>query len=206
MKKSHFGGRVMGAWWQSLETVERISHFLNWSVVLLTAFAAVAGIAAVIFAERISSLRTAKDIERQKEVAQLTQDLQQAKEMAAPAQLTYRGHTVVRKESLYVLNVQFQPSKNTVLGEIQFSVEISGSPGVKVFKVWPSLDGGPFLSGNDSARLASDGRTATLTYALMGPGRPTLDIEVTGPCQVIIGGNYLAKAVAINVQDPASRR
>jgi hypothetical protein len=86
----------MGAWWQSLETVERTSHLLSWSVVLLTAFAAAAGIAAVIFAERALSLRTAKEIERQKQVARLTQDLQQAKEMAAPAQLTYRGHTVAR--------------------------------------------------------------------------------------------------------------
>lgn len=193
----------MGPWWQSLETVERTSHFLNWSVVLLTAFAAAAGIAAVIFAERASSLRTAKEIERQKQVVRLTQDLQQAKEMAAPAQLTYLGHTVVRKESLYVLKVQFQPTKNTVLGELQFSVEISGSPGVKVSKVWPSLDGGPFLSGDDSAKIALNGRTATLAYALMGPGRPTLDIEVTGPCQVVIGGNYLAQAVTINVRDLA---
>lgn len=193
----------MVAWWQSIETVERISHLLNWGVVLLTAFAAIAGIAAIIFAERASSLRSAKEIERQKQIAGLTQDLQQAKEMAAPAQLTYVGHKVVRKETLYVLNVQFQPNKNAILGELQFLVEISGSPGVKISKVWPSLDGGPFLSGNDSAKVAPNGRTATLTYALLGPGRPTLDIEVTGPCQVVIGGNYLAQPVSFNVRTPS---
>jgi len=181
-------------WWSSVDIVERIGTVFNWIV-------AIAGIGAVVFAGRASTLRASIERTRTSESEALKRDLAAAYALAAPARLVTPQYQVgANATGQLVATIQFTPSKNEVLGLLEFAVTLHGPPEARIQKIWPSLHGGAFSSSDQSAQIVEDGRSATLQYALIGPGRPTLDVTVSAPCLLQIDGNHLDACVTVPVQ------
>lgn len=182
------------SWWSSVEVVERIGTIFNWLV-------AVAGIGAVVFATRAGTLRAHAENARTTESEQLKKDLAEARALAAPPKLVSPQYQVVAGTTgALVATIQFTPSKNEVLGLLEFGATIHGPPDAMITRIWPTGHGGAFTSGAQSAQIADGGRSATLRYALIGPGKPTFEVEVTAPCLLLLDGNHLDTPVSLPVQ------
>jgi hypothetical protein len=188
-------------YWNSLETLQRLGNILNWSVAILTALSAVAGIAAMRVANRVNVLQEEQGTSLKGTIDRLTLDLDEAKKLASPVQLTYLAHEITKTKDHMTTTIQFQPDKNQALGLIEFNVKVVEPTGnVKIKKIWPSLKGGAFSTGDGSAKIDEDGISANLNYSLLGHGFPTFDVELTRECQLDICGNYLQQSILIDVR------
>jgi hypothetical protein len=131
---------------------------------------------------------------------QLARDIAEAKELAKPATLVLYAKEISKIDGGHSLKLQFKPSKNVTLGLIEFSATIPPTSRSRIFDFWPTLDGGAFQSGSDSKKISTYGKSAKLTYSLMGAGYPTIELKVTEQTDVIIGGNHLSTPVKIRIE------
>jgi hypothetical protein len=113
----------------------------------------------------------------------LRDDLDQVRELAAPAVLSLGEHTVQRTSEGYILGIQFKKSKNAPLGRLAFDlVLVPGSAG-RIRDVRPTGAAAELY-----VSVAPDGSKAKLEYSALG-GDPGLVVALSGPARVRVVGN-----------------
>ncbi len=130
----------------------------------------------------------------------LARDIAEAKDMAKPAILIAATKEIKRIDGGYSLTLQFRPSKNQMLGRLEFVVEIAPGSNATIFDFWPTRHGGAFQSGKDSKKIATDGKSARLIYSLMSAGNPTIELKVTEETDLLVAGNYLESPIQIRIE------
>jgi hypothetical protein len=128
--------------------------------------------------------------------------LEEVRAMASPPRLLYRSHAVERRGQHLVLSVRLAPSKNVPLGALVFVAALPPSSPAIITSFWPTLDGGAFLSGDNSKKIAEDGKKARLEYSLLGAGLATLELEVTAETEVRLEGNHDLQPLKFVIRAP----
>lgn len=149
--------------------------------------------------EEINSLKAQMESTKL-EVDELARQIEETAEKAAPPTLKLVAKEVKEIDGKVEVIVQFKPNKNVPLGSIVFSVSVEKNSDVNILDIWPDATyGGPFNSGDNSKQIAADGKSASLTYSLLGVNRPTIKITLSGESVIIIAGNYLKEPVQLEM-------
>jgi hypothetical protein len=112
-----------------------------------------------------------------------------------PPALKLTSHDTEKLDTGYKITLQFTPSKNEPLGVIIFHASVDDDSDVRILDFWPSK--GVFRHGKDSKKIEEDGKQALLRYSLLGVGRPSIDLTISGKARIKIQGNYLDEALLI---------
>ena len=142
-----------------------------------------------------------KEIEEAKvRILTLEKGLAETSRLAGPPVLTLARSTFTTIDAGYLAELRFMPSKNEPLGIVVFVVSVIDQSESRIIDFWPSTKAGGFSSGDDSKRIAEDGRQARLAYALLSPGGPIVDLKVSSNCKVRISGNYISDPIELSIE------
>lgn len=150
----------------------------------------------IVFSRKGSQETRVQNLALQEKVSELGSKLEPFRSNS----ISFRTKEVKKIEAGYSLVVQFQPSKNVPLGELQFSVKVVQPSEARILDIWPDLRGGGFFHGNDSKNISSDGKSAKLQYSLMTAGHPTIEVKVTRRCTLEIEGNNGLSPTIVQVE------
>ncbi len=139
-------------------------------------------------ADQIGILQDA-DKQKSEKITQLEAELNKTKSLAEPCKLALHSRAIKKEENGYRVTLVFKPTKNERLGLLGFAATLLGNSSERILDFWPASKGSPFISGKDSKKIGDDGKSATLTYSLVGFGYPSVDLVVSGPTAVQIEGN-----------------
>jgi hypothetical protein len=130
-------------------------------------------------AERIQSLE-----------ATTAQQLADTKKLALPPTLALDTVSMTNRGGSLVATLSFRPSRLENVGVVVFVAKVTGNADSRILDFRPTLAGGPFGSGPDTTTISANGKEARVQYALMFPGNPTVELTVSHPATVQIGGNH----------------
>lgn len=173
------------SFWNSADTVDVISQYLNWA-------GAIAVLAGLAFGARAATLRGRIEAVRARE-------FESVKAHAAPNTLAFKASQVENDERGLAILVQFTPSKNVPLGALRFVARVPEDSDARIVDFWPWLKGPSFQSGDESKKIDQSGKTAVLRYNLLSIGEPTLRIVVSGPTPITLEGDHGVEAVHLQV-------
>lgn len=155
--------------------------------------------ALIKLASQIESLQ-ALDREKTLKIERLQSELEKTSEQARSPTLSLMSHESITNGNVRVVTLRFKPSKNQPLGQLRFVADLPVGTSVRITDFWPTLAGGAYQSGDGSKIIAPDGSSAMLRYSLMAAGYPTMELKLSGPSKVRIGGEYILEPIVFDVE------
>ena len=177
----------MSSFWNSADAVSTAAAIARW------AGAAIA-IAILVLGHRLSTLQGIAKSEERKKTEAAIEDARIARKLAEPTTLKFEAASRDKEMPELSATIFLRASKNESLGKLEFTVAIVGESTAKIEKLWPSLKGGAYQTGDKSFQLAEDGKSATLFYVPLGVEMAAFDITLTAPAIVLISGNRMPES------------
>ncbi|MCC6823052.1 MAG: hypothetical protein IT579_20165 [Verrucomicrobia subdivision 3 bacterium] len=150
-------------------------------------------------ASQIESLQ-ALDREKTLKIEKLQSQLDKTSEQATPPTLSLVSQDTTTNGNACVVTLRFKPSKNQPLGQLRFNADLPIGTSVRITDFWPTLAGGPYLTGDGSKIIGEDGTGAMLRYSLTAAGYPTMELKLSGPSKVRISGEYIPEPIILDVK------
>jgi len=120
----------------------------------------------------------------------IQQELSETKKLAAPNVIIPFASEINKRNGSYQVLLQFESSKNEVLGKLIFEVSIISNSNAKITKLYPSSKGVIFSISSNAATISDDGKKAKLNFAPVTAGYPVIEIVVSDECVLEIKGNH----------------
>ncbi|MFH1076749.1 MAG: hypothetical protein V1753_07940 [Pseudomonadota bacterium] len=79
-------------------------------------------------------------------------------------------------------------SANEHLGRLYFKVQLQEKSEDKILDFWPASSA--FIASPESKTIAPDGKSATLSFAVIGPIAPVVEVTLSGNTSFTLTGNY----------------
>lgn len=140
-----------------------------------------------------NSINTAKE-----ELAKVRSDVKKVRELADLPSLVFFSSKTEKHEGRYIAIVDLTPSKNEPLGILTLHAKIIGNVDAKIVDFWPRDVA--FSSAPDSKRIASDGKSAQLSFALLTPSAARVQLVVSAPTRAHFYGSHHLKPFDIAIR------
>lgn len=153
-------------------------------------------------ASRIAELEVL-DQKRTLEVETLKLRLKEAEELAQPATLKLTAHQVEPVEVGLKALLQFTPSKNEALGSLSFKATIIQPETARIVAF-----GRKNPTVLPRTTIATDARSASQSFSLLGSQKPTIELQITEPCTVLLEGSHITEPMRLTIdiaEQPAQR-
>lgn len=130
----------------------------------------------------------------------LDTELKKALVLAEPPKLNYSSTQPSPYQEGVSNIIIFKATKNEPLGRITFIIQLPINSQSNIIKVWPSLKGGAFQTGDQSMQIAPDKKAAQLTYLPMGAEFTAIEIILSQQSKIQISGNMLEKPCEVDIK------
>lgn len=128
----------------------------------------------------------------------IKEELKKTQKMAEPNKILYSDYEIISNEPPYKIYIKFKTTKDIPLGDIMHDVKVlTNDPKVKIIALEPyNLIGFQTLDHS----ISSDGKTATLKYAILGHGAPGMFLTLSQKTRIKISGNYGLEPKEVNIK------
>lgn len=150
-------------------------------------------------AEQIGVLQEA-DHQKSERISQLEIDLKRTESLAEPCKLVLHSKSMTKDEKGCRVTLLFRPTKNESLGLLDFGAALPVGSSERIRDFWPTQKTSIFTAGEDSKKIADDGKSARLMYSLLSFGYPSVDLVVSGPTKVQIQGNNGLQTFEVDIK------